>query len=194
MKEENKKTIQKISNIVTALMVTTIVIYLIINMIPNNIIKINEIKDVEYEYILKAMIDLKPGYINEINEITFSGNQTWIADRCKSENKLIYKTGNYLAGCHYERKNKIFIYVDGDERRVRETICHEILHEIMETDSDTEEELAYMIDDSDICYRETIPDFDIEIKDYKVNENSTIKLIRLNTTGIIILGGINETK
>jgi len=170
------KTIIKIP---LAIIFTIAASYLIVSLIlqnNNNTISLNQISDTHYEYVLRAMMDLKPEYIEQINEITFSGNQTWIAEECKSENKLIYKSESYLGGCQYGRTNRIFIYVSKSEKEFRGTLCHEILHEIMELGGDEEEDIAYMIDDSGICYRDKPFDLKVEIQDYNINENSTIKI------------------
>ncbi len=180
---------KRTTEIFLAIIITIAASYLIVNMIlqsSNNTIILNDIEDTHYEYILKAMMELKPEYTERINEITFSGNQTWIADQCRSEKKIIYKSSSYLRGCHYSGSNRIFIYVSADEKILRKTLCHEILHEIMDINGEEEEDIVYMIDDSGVCYRDKAFNLKIEIEDYNVNENSTIKI---EEQGFIWTGG-----
>lgn len=122
----------------------------------DNQINMNNITEEQYGYILNAMMDLKPGYRDKINNLTFSSNQTWIADQCNSDKKLINNLTIILYGCHTS-DNEIFVWINSnrDEDYFRKILCHEILHEIIEIELDEEEELAYLIDDSLICFNES---------------------------------------
>lgn len=183
-KNKNKNKNLTFKQIILILLITISSIHIILSLIYYNYVEdkndysinINQIEDYHYEYILRAMIDLKPEYINKINQITFSGNQSWIADKCLSDKKI--GTGSVQQGCHFTNINHIYVWVEENEETFRRVLCHEILHEIIYIDyiSDAEEDLTSLIDESGICFKERYIDFNVSIENYKINKNSIIEI------------------
>lgn len=133
--------------ICTVIIFVAVTTYFIAQIFINNsnTINLNQIDNIHYKYILSAMIDLKPAYVDKINKITFSANRSFIRSKCGSD------AGSRLAGCH-SYDNRIFVWVSDAEDDFRTILCHEILHEVIDIESESEEEIVYMIDDSGICF------------------------------------------
>lgn len=152
---------------------------------PESIITLEDITNTQYEYVLKAMMDLKPEYVNQINKVTFSGNQSWVAMKCNSTKVLGGDTNVYNGGCHYSRSNRIYVYIDKYQERFRKFLCHELIHEIIKMGGDAEEDLAYLIDDSGICYEDRRRDINIFINNSNLSHNSTIVIEEDRTSRFI---------
>ena len=145
-------------------------------LVDNSIITLYNVSNTHYEYILKAMMDLKPEYVEKINQVTFSENQSWIADKCGSDLKISEGYSKVTRGCHHNPSNKIFVWVFDDERSFREVLCHELLHEIIDIEHDAEQDLAYLIDGTGICYEDRMRDFNVRVLVDKLDDDYNVKI------------------
>jgi len=105
----------------------------------------------ELGYVAYLVYSIKPEYRETIRKIVFYKDQPSMAKDYGNENLSLPGKigGKYLVGFNMASGFKIVVWLDDFE--LRETICHEILHSIIQTKNE-----EWFVDDleSDFCFKE----------------------------------------
>jgi hypothetical protein len=98
----------------------------------------------EKQVIYGIVNELKPEYRNTIKELFVERNIS------ETYQKL---SGSYKTLNGYNRLNKIHIQYTDNHPRLKRTICHEVLHNIVSSNIFDYESYVYDIADYGVCYR-----------------------------------------
>lgn len=171
---ENMKSKKGLSGFVSCLilfLIAILFILLIFVVIPHltgsltkEKITLNEMTQEKHEMAMQAMFDLKPEYAQRINELSFSANLSWIKEKCKPDLTPEERAESRTEGCYVSPSNRIYVFVPDSESRLREILCHELLHDIIDLEPKEEHLLVYELGHRLVCYKDFSDRIDLNLE------------------------------
>ncbi len=126
------------------------------------------INESEFNEILSDINNtLKPIYKNLSRKVIFTNDFNKVQKECHGKN---YSNGSFVAGCNKQSGKELWVYYNPEETDYKETLCHEILHSVVESNKH-EEELVEDLTSYEVCFE---PKFNISYLDGETGEYSEI--------------------